>query len=85
MIVREIEKAGIPVAFITPMTTLAEQMRTNRIIAGTKVPMPCGDATLPAEADRALRRKIVESALAALQSEVEGPTIFRPDITFTYG
>ncbi|MBI4320528.1 MAG: hypothetical protein HY675_18720 [Chloroflexi bacterium] len=85
MIAREIEKAGIPVALITPMTLLGQQMRANRVIAGTKVPHPCGDPSLPPEADRILRQKIVETAITALQTSVEGPTIFVPNITFATG
>lgn len=85
MIVREIEKAGIPVAFITPVSQLGHQAGANRVIAGTKVPHPCGDPGMPPEADRVIRRKIVETALAALQTDVDRPTIFKPDITFTYG
>ncbi|MBI4319807.1 MAG: hypothetical protein HY675_15060 [Chloroflexi bacterium] len=85
MIVREIEKAGIPVAFITPVSSLGQQMRANRVIAGTKVPHPCGDASLPAEADRTVRQRIVETALAALQTDVEGPTIFAPEVTVAFG
>ncbi|MBI4321402.1 MAG: glycine/betaine/sarcosine/D-proline family reductase selenoprotein B [Chloroflexi bacterium] len=85
MIVREIEKAGIPVAFITPVSQLGHQMGANRVIAGTKVPHPCGDPGLPPAADRGLRKKIVETALVALQTDVDGPTIFKPDVTFSVG
>ena len=35
--------------------------------------------------DKALRRKIVNCALTALQSDVDGGTIFVPDATFTSG
>ena len=85
MLAKEIEKAGIPVAFITPMTMLGKQVGANRIITGTKIPHPCGDPNLPEEADKALRREIVRSALGALQTEVSGPTIFVPDIQYTSG
>ncbi|MBI4320649.1 MAG: hypothetical protein HY675_19330 [Chloroflexi bacterium] len=85
MITREIEKAGIPVAFITPVPQLGQQMGANRVIAGTKVPHPCGDPGLPPDADRSVRRKILETALAALQTDVDGPTVFVPEVTFTSG
>ncbi len=85
MIAREIEKEGIPVATITAMTMLAKQMGANRIVAGTKIPHPCGDPSLPVQVDEALRRKIVELALGVLQTDVDGPTVFRPNITFTSG
>lgn len=85
MIAREIEKEGIPVATITAMTMQAMQTGANRIVAGTKIPHPCGDPNLAAKDDAVLRRKIVECALGALQTDVVGPTVFMPDITFTSG
>ncbi len=85
MIAREIEKEGIPVATITAMTTLAKQTGANRVVAGTKIPHPCGDPNLSEEADAVLRRKILECALSVLEKDVDGPTVFTPDITFTSG
>jgi glycine/betaine/sarcosine/D-proline reductase family selenoprotein B len=67
------------------MATLAKQMKSNRIVAGTKIPHPCGDPNLPVEADGTLRREIVKTALKALQARVSGPTIFVPDISYTSG
>ncbi len=85
MLAREIEKEGIPVAMITAMVSVARQIGANRVITGTKIPHPCGDPTLSPEADQALRRAIVNCALEVLQRDVEGPTVFAPDITFTSG
>ncbi|MBI4525960.1 MAG: hypothetical protein HY695_19355 [Deltaproteobacteria bacterium] len=79
------EKEGMPVAYITAMTSLAEQLGAKRIISGTKIPHPCGDPNLSEAADRALRLEIVQRALHALQTEVRDPTVFLPDITFTSG
>lgn len=78
MIDREIEKEGIPVAYITAMTNIARHTGATRIITGFKLPYPCGNPDLPDEADRALRRRIVECALSALQTDVRGPTVFVP-------
>ena len=85
MIAREIERGGIPVVVITAMTMLAKQIGANRIVTGTKIPHPCGDPTLPEEADQALRREIVQSALSALQTEVSSPTVFIPDVKYALG
>lgn len=82
MIAREIEKEGVPVAMITAMATVAKQIGANRIVTGTKIPNPCGDPSLPLENDRTLRREIVRSALSALQTDVTGPTVFIPDISY---
>ncbi len=78
MIAKEIEKQGVPVAYITSMVSLAKQMGAKRIIQGVSIPNPCGDPSLPEEADQALRREIVKCALEALQAKVDGPTIFVP-------
>jgi glycine reductase len=85
VIAREIERGGIPVAVITAMTLLAKQIGANRVVTGTKIPYPCGDPTLPEEADKALRRGIVKCALKALQTDVSGPTVFTPEIKYTSG
>lgn len=80
MISNEIEKAGIPVAFITAMTKIATHTKANRIIAGTKLPHPCGDPNLPDGADLALRKRILERALEALQTDVSETKVFYPDM-----
>ncbi len=78
MITKEIEKEGIPVAHITAMTMLAKQVGSNRIVAGTFIPHPCGDPNLLPENDLALRRKIIKCALRAIQTDVSEPTVFIP-------
>jgi len=60
------------------MSMVAKQLGANRVISGHKIPHPCGDPTLPPEADKALRRAIVRCALKALQTPVKGSTIFTP-------
>ena len=85
MLALEIEKAGLPVAFITAMSSLAKQSGAIRIVMGTKIPHPCGDRNLSAKDDKALRRAIVDCALEALQTDVSCPTIFVPDVTYTSG
>ncbi len=82
MLAREIEREGIPVTYITAMSMVGKQMGANRVITGTKITHPCGDPTLPEEADRALRREIVKCALSALQADVSKPTIFVPGVKY---
>jgi glycine reductase len=71
----------MPVAFITAMAMMGKQLGANRIVTGVMIPHPCGDPSLPPESDKALRRKIVLTALQALQKNVSAPTILMPDIT----
>lgn len=61
------------------MFPLAEQVGASRIVKGVKIPHPCGDPTLPPEVDAKLRRTIVETALAALATDVQETTVF--DVT----
>jgi len=77
---KELEKAGLPVALVSAMYPVAEQVRANRIVKGVSIPHPCGDPSLPPELDAKLRREIVETALRALESDVKGPTLFSPNM-----
>jgi glycine reductase complex component B subunit gamma len=77
---KELEKAGLPVAIISAMYPVAEQVRANRIVKGVSIPHPCGDPSLPQHLDERLRREIVETALKALESDVKGPTLFSPNM-----
>ena len=75
---KELEKAGLPVALISAMFPVAQQVRANRIVKGVSIPYPCGDPSLPAELDGQLRREIVATALKALETKVETSTVFAP-------
>jgi len=77
---KELEKAGLPVALISAMFPVAQQVRANRIVKGVSIPHPCGDPSLPKELDTRLRQEIIRTALKALETEVEGPTLFSPPI-----
>jgi len=63
------------VAVITALPPLAMQAGANRVVQGIKIEHVCGDPALPPEADRALRRRIVERALRALGTDVQQPTL----------
>ena len=80
MISKELEKAGLPVALISAMYPVAQQVRANRIVKGVSIPHPCGDPNLSKELDARLRREIVQTALRALESDVKGPTVFTPPV-----
>lgn len=49
---------------------------SNRIIPGSGIVHPVGDADLDAKAEKALRRTIVERAIEALQTELQEQTVF---------
>lgn len=48
----------------------------NRIVPAVAIPHPLGNPELPPAEEKALRRRLVEKALKALQTEVEGQTVF---------
>lgn len=58
------------------MTPVAVMVGANRIVSAAGIIHPLGNADLSAEDEKALRRRIVERALQALQTEVVCPTVF---------
>ena len=71
----------LPVAMVTAMYPMAEQVGASRIVKGVRIPHPCGDPSFPPEIDAKLRQGIVETTLKALQSEVKAPTVFLPNMS----
>lgn len=60
-----------------PMIPLAAEV--SRVVRGVRIEHVCGDPRLNEENDRQLMRRIVETALQAMRTEVTGPTLFDPD------
>ncbi|MDK2924782.1 MAG: glycine reductase complex component subunit gamma [Bacillota bacterium] len=48
----------------------------NRIVPAVAIPHPLGNPELPKDEEKALRRRLVEKALRALETPVEGQTVF---------
>jgi glycine reductase len=69
---------GIPAALLSAMPVLALGAGANRVVRGVRIEHLCGDPTLSAEEDARLMARLVETALAALRTNVEGPTLFDP-------
>jgi glycine reductase len=80
VISKELDRAGLPVAMISAMYPVAEQVGASRIVKAVAIPHPCGDPSLPAELDGQLRREIIATALKALEEKVETSTVFAPKI-----
>ena len=59
------------------MTPVAVMVGANRIVPAAGIIHPLGNAELPPDEERALRRRIVERALEALSADVAQPTVFR--------
>jgi len=58
------------------MTPVAVMVGANRIVPAAGIIHPLGNADLSPVDEKALRRRIVEKALHALQTEVVRPTVF---------
>ncbi|MDF2533082.1 MAG: glycine reductase [Clostridia bacterium] len=74
--VKEIERAGIPVVHICTIVPISLTVGANRIVPAVAIPHPLGNPTLSKDDEKKLRRGIVEKALKALQTEVHGQTVF---------
>lgn len=74
--VKEIERAGFPVVHICTVTPISMTVGANRIVPAIAIPHPLGNPALNPAEEKELRRHIVEKALEALTTEVDGQTIF---------
>ncbi len=74
--VKEIERAGIPVVHICTVVPISLTVGANRIVPAIAIPHPLGNPSLDEAEEKALRRKIVEKSLVALETEVTEQTVF---------
>ena len=74
--VKEIERAGIPVVHACTVTPISMTVGANRIVPAIAIPHPLGNPALTPEEEYNLRKKIVNRALEALTTEVKDQTIF---------
>ena len=74
--VKEIERAGIPVVHMCTVTPISMTVGANRIVPTIAIPHPLGNPALTLEEEKAIRCKLVSRALEALTTEVEDQTIF---------
>ncbi len=74
--VKEIERAGLPVVHICTVTPISMTVGANRIVPAIAIPHPLGNPAMEPDEEFKLREKIVERALQALETEVEDQTIF---------
>jgi len=74
--VKEIERAGIPVVHMCTVTPISMTVGANRIVPAVAIPYPLGNPELTHEEECELRKKLIDKALLALTTEVEDQTIF---------
>ena len=74
--VKEVERAGIPVVHIATVVPISLTIGANRIVPAIGIPHPLGDPNLPEAKSKQIRRELVERALKALQTPVDEQTVF---------
>ena len=74
--VKEIERAGIPVVHICTVTPISMTVGANRIVPAIAIPHPLGNPEMDKDEEYALRKSLVKKALDALTTEVDKQTIF---------
>ena len=74
--VKELERAGLPVVHVCTVTPISLTVGANRIVPAIAIPHPLGNPALDKDEEKKLRRKLVEKALEALQTEVDGQKVF---------
>ena len=73
---KELEKEGILTVHICTIVPISKTVGANRIIPAVAIPHPLGDPTKSEEQEKDLRRTLVEKALEAMQTKLEGQTVF---------
>ncbi len=66
----------MPVVHMASIVPISQSVGANRIIPTVAIPHPLGNPALAAKEEKALRRALVEKALAALKTDVAGQTVF---------
>lgn len=74
--VKEIERAGIPVVHMCTVVPISLTVGANRIVPTIAIPHPLGNPVLPLDEEKKIRRGLVEKAIKALQTEVNDQTVF---------
>ena len=74
--VKEIERAGIPVVHMCTIVPISLTVGANRIVPTIAIPHPLGNPDLSASVEKQLRRRLVDRALDALSTEVSGQKVF---------
>ena len=74
--VKEIERAGIPVVHICTVVPISLTVGANRIVPAIAIPYPLGNPAVSMEEEKVIRRNICEKALRALTTEVSEQTVF---------
>lgn len=73
---KEIERSGLPVTIMCNLVNIAKTVGCNRIVPTFAVPYPLGNPQASAEEQWNMRLHRVEVAAQALQTGIDGQTVF---------
>ena len=73
---KELEREGIPTVLLCNIVPIALTVGANRIVPTRGIQYPTGDPSLSREQEEAWREHLLMTALKALQTPVDGPTVF---------
>ena len=74
--VKELERAGLPVVHVCTVTPISLTVGANRIVPAIAIPHHLGNPALDKAEEKELRRKLVLKALKALETPVDGQKVF---------
>ena len=74
--VKEIERSGIAVVHLCTVVPISLTVGANRIVPTVAIPYPLGDPKMTPADEKELRRKLVRKGLRALETPVDGQTVF---------
>jgi len=76
MMVKEIEKSGMPIVHMVSMTPVALSIGSNRIVKSYGVSAPMCDPEAPEEVQFKQRYDLLVKALKALCTDISQQTVF---------
>ncbi len=74
--VKEIDRAGIPVVHVCTVVPISLTIGANRIVPAIGIPHPLGDPRLGEPKSTEIRYELVSRALHTLTVPVDGQTVF---------
>jgi len=69
VLVKELEKAGLPTVHVCSIVSVAQMIGSNRIVQARSIVHPLGDPDLNPESERLMRRAVIEKALNELKEK----------------
>ena len=73
---KELEREGIPTVLLCNIVPIAMTVGANRVVPTRGIQYPTGDPSLSHEQEKAWRERLLLTALGALETTVDGPTVF---------